>query len=44
MAFRISSEGLGVAWQLGSPRIDIKNDGRRWVLAQQSLLTYLLLL
>jgi hypothetical protein len=29
MAFRISSEGLGVAWQLGSPRIDIKNDGRR---------------
>jgi hypothetical protein len=29
MAFRISSDGLGVAWQLGSPRIDIKNDGRR---------------
>jgi hypothetical protein len=29
MAFRISSNGLGVAWQLGSPRIDIKNDGRR---------------
>jgi hypothetical protein len=29
MAFRISSEGLGVAWQLGTPRIDIKNDGRR---------------
>ena len=29
MAFRISSDGLGVAWQLGTPRIDIKNDGRR---------------
>jgi hypothetical protein len=29
MAFRITSEGLGVAWQLGTPRIDIKNDGRR---------------
>jgi len=29
MAFKISSNGLGVAWQLGAPRIDIKNDGRR---------------
>ena len=29
MAFRISSDGLGVAWQLGTPRIDIKPDGRR---------------
>ena len=29
MAFKISSDGLGVAWQLGAPRIDIKNDGRR---------------
>jgi hypothetical protein len=29
MAFRISSDALGVAWQLGTPRIDIKNDGRR---------------
>ena len=29
MAFRISSDGMGVAWQLGTPRIDIKNDGRR---------------
>jgi hypothetical protein len=29
MAFRISSDGLGVAWQLGTPRIDIRNDGRR---------------
>jgi hypothetical protein len=29
MAFRITSTDLGVAWQLGSPRIDIRNDGRR---------------
>ena len=29
MAFRIESSGLGVAWQLGSPRIDIRPDGRR---------------
>ena len=29
MAFRITSNDLGVAWQLGSPRIDIRNDGRR---------------
>jgi hypothetical protein len=29
MSFRIESNGLGVAWQLGSPRIDIRNDGRR---------------
>jgi hypothetical protein len=29
MAMRVSSSDLGVAWQLGSPRIDIKNDGRR---------------
>lgn len=29
MAFRIESDGLGVAWQLGTPRIDIRNDGRR---------------
>lgn len=30
MAFKIASEGqLGVAWQLGSPRIDIRPDGRR---------------
>ena len=29
MAFRISSDGLGVSWQLGTPRLDIKNDGRR---------------
>ena len=29
MAFRISSEGLGVQWQLGVPALDIKPDGRR---------------
>jgi hypothetical protein len=29
MAFRIESSGIGVAWQLGSPRIDIRPDGRR---------------
>ena len=29
MAFRIESTGLGTAWQLGSPRIDIRPDGRR---------------
>jgi hypothetical protein len=29
MAFKIQSDGLGVAWQLGTPRIDIRNDGRR---------------
>ena len=29
LAFRIESTGLGVAWQLGSPRIDIRPDGRR---------------
>jgi hypothetical protein len=30
MSFRIGSGGqLGVAWQLGSPRIDVKPDGRR---------------
>ena len=29
LAFRIESTGLGVAWQLGLPRIDVRNDGRR---------------
>ena len=29
MAFRIESTKLGFAWQLGSPRIDIRPDGRR---------------
>ena len=29
MAFRISSDGLGVNWQLGVPSIDTRPDGRR---------------
>ena len=29
MAFRVESTALGVAWQLGVPRIDLKPDGRR---------------
>ena len=29
MSFRIESNSLGVAWQLGSPRIDVRPDGRR---------------
>ena len=29
LAFKISSAALGVQWQLGSPRIDIRADGRR---------------
>ena len=29
MSFKISSTALGVAWQLGAPRIDIRPDGRR---------------
>lgn len=29
LAFRIESTGLGTSWQLGTPRIDIRNDGRR---------------
>jgi hypothetical protein len=29
MAFRIESNELGVAWQMGYPRIDIRPDGRR---------------
>ena len=29
MAFRVESTGVGVAWQLGAPRIDIRPDGRR---------------
>jgi len=29
MAFRISSTDLGVQWQLGAPRIDVRPDGRR---------------
>jgi hypothetical protein len=29
MAFKIESTTVGVAWQLGAPRIDIRPDGRR---------------
>ena len=29
MSFRIESTDLGVAWQLGTPRIDIRPDGRK---------------
>jgi hypothetical protein len=29
MAFQISSNGLGTAWQLGTPRLDVRPDGRR---------------
>ena len=29
MAFQVSSSALGVQWQLGVPRIDIRPDGRR---------------
>jgi hypothetical protein len=29
MAFRVSSNGLGVQWQLGVPSLDLRPDGRR---------------
>lgn len=29
MAFRVGSDQLGVAWQLGAPRIEVRPDGRR---------------
>ena len=29
LAMKISSDGLGVAWQLGSPRLDLRPDGRK---------------
>jgi len=29
MAMKIESTGLGVAWQLGAPRLDLRSDGRR---------------
>ena len=29
MAFKISSNTLGVSWQLGTPRMDVRADGRR---------------
>ena len=29
MVIKVSSDALGVAWQLGSPRLDMRKDGRR---------------
>jgi hypothetical protein len=29
MAFKVSSDSLGTQWQLGTPRIDVRPDGRR---------------
>jgi hypothetical protein len=29
MIFKIGSNQIGTAWQLGAPRIDIRPDGRR---------------
>jgi len=29
MAFRVGSDQLGVSWQLGTPRLDVRPDGRR---------------
>ena len=29
MAFRVESDQLGVSWQLGTPRMDVRPDGRR---------------
>jgi hypothetical protein len=29
MAFRVSSDDVGVQWQLGVPSIDVRPDGRR---------------
>lgn len=29
MAFKVASTGIGVQWQLGAPRIDIRPDGRK---------------
>lgn len=29
LAMKISSDGIGVAWQLGSPRLDLRPDGRK---------------
>jgi hypothetical protein len=29
MAFQIKTTGLGVQWQMGAPRIDVRQDGRR---------------
>jgi len=29
MAFKIQSDGLGVMWRLGSPRVEVREDGKR---------------
>ena len=29
MAFKVSSADTGIAWRLGSPRVEVKPDGRR---------------
>ena len=29
MAMKVASDGLGVTWQLGAVRIDMRQDGRR---------------
>jgi hypothetical protein len=29
VAFRVESSGTNIAWKLGSPRIDVRPDGRR---------------
>ena len=29
MAFKVGSDGAGVQWQLGVPRLDLRPDGRR---------------
>jgi hypothetical protein len=29
VALRVESTGVGTAWQLGAPRIDVRTDGRR---------------
>jgi hypothetical protein len=29
LAMKVESTGLGVAWQLGAPRLDLRSDGRR---------------
>jgi len=29
MAFKVESNDTGIAWRLGSPRVDIRPDGRR---------------
>ena len=41
ISFEISSDGEGVTWQLGSPRFDIRLDGRRQPWLFQSLLSSL---